>query len=495
MQCLRSWFKLDTVSVLYLATVHQQDHWVQLKLMAMKGQQKGPTAPPKAPLRLPGGKGPVSPPAKASGKCGSVKSSEMSYAAAKARWRRSTPEFADSRYGEKAGSGQTKKSPMPDYIHRQIADDPGKETEWFAWYQEHNCSWDETTYEEDVSHTAKESTKDTRQWVTLKRAEIHYNDADYANALCMDAYNDTEEARWKDCSRCPHLPAGRKYLIEWEFLSADENSDTTRHSIKRKADLAHVPEETVDKMVYRMGPPPKKQPFSESSLPGTPQSVGGLFEGASYAGSDFGQRVGFGVEEEPQEAEPWTEEPKEEKRLREEQEAQEAAQEKADEEEAAKLATEAEADKKARETMQKKAEREEKQKELEKDPSYCITKFLNDVGKTIRSAKTLGPQAKAASKLPSGMGNQYEVIFQDHDTTLTEWRSKMEVLLPDAENVWDTIKPAVQAFKKATEDLKGFNTLYKTYYPEEEEGKKAKALAKSKAKGKAKVKAEKDSIL
>ena len=65
------------------------------------------------------------------------------------------------------------------------------------------------------------------------------------------------------------------------------------------------------------------------------------------------------------------------------------------------------------------------------------------------------------------------------------------MLLPDAENVWDTIKPAVHAITAAAADLKGFNTLYKTYYPEEEEGKKAKALAKSKAKSKAKVKAEK----
>ena len=331
-----------------------------------------------------------------------------------------------------------------------------------------------------MSEETSEKEKTKYQWSTIAMAAQHFNDPVYAEALCREAFEDTEAdpPRWKECSKCPHLPAGRKYYIEWELSSTDENTTSEKKQTKRKQDLTNEDPGVVDRMVRRMGPPPKKSFRNGSSWDTATQywsdtdSIASEHQASSAWAHQAPSQPGTpGLDWEAQETE-------EQKQQREEQEkaakdAAEEAQRRKEEEEAEqkRKQEEEEADQKERDRLAKQKEREEKQKENEKDPAYCISKFLNEVGKSIRASKAAAPLAQKGALLPSGMGSQYHQIFLDHDAALRGHRDTMEVLVP-SEEAWKDIKLARTALDQAEKDLNGFEILHKTYYPDDAKGAK-----------------------
>ena len=102
---------------------------------------------------------------------------------------------------------------------------------------------------------------------------------------------------------------------------------------------------------------------------------------------------------------------------------------------------------------------------LEASPQYQIGKWLSGLSGLIRECDTRAEEAQAAAKLPSGLQQQYQSVFQRHKASLSELRNDLESTSPNDLNVNAKLGTANQTIASAKADFKAFNLVHNGYYP------------------------------
>ena len=334
---------------------------------------------------------------------------DIPYATAKARWRRAMPGHVDQRTSVPRGPKDSTNK-IPSEAYAEIMKDKSAAKKWFESFRAAGCVWDDATLEEETLEVLQNTDKDNWAWVTRDQAAKILNNKEVAERKCDVAEKDPE--RFKVDEDCPELSAAYKYWIK--VREGSEEAKAKAHN-KRAKFSAAASNEQAYQVARTMMPKSNmalKGPPAKSSTPvGTEGAPSGLSE---------------------------------EERL--------AA--KAKEEAAAVLK-----EQKKQEAAKAKAEAKAK---MQASPEYQIGKWLSGISGMMRQCDEDIAKAKASTKIPRTMAEQYCSRFTASVAEMKTMRDQLEEADPSSTQLLAEANTAITTFQH---DLKAFGLLYKAYHP------------------------------
>jgi len=287
-------------------------------------------------------------------------------------------------------------------VYAKLIADPSALNHWFDRFREAGGRWTDVQMEEVVEEKTEEEDKTGWQWVTRDRAAVLLNNRSLAERKCDIAEKDPD--RFKVDEECPDRTDAYLYYIK---VYEGKHSGTTKSHAKRTVHKQTLDDEQGTMLARRLAPKLKA-----AQLRGPPQrQITGMNEAADTKSK----------------------------------------------EEAAAAAEIARQDKAKAKAVAKAA--------LEASPQYQIGKWLSGLSGLIRECDTRAEEAQAAAKLPSGLQQQYQSVFQRHKASLSELRNDLESTSPNDPNVNAKLGTANQTIASAKADFKAFNLVHNGYYP------------------------------
>ena len=380
----------------------------QIKTELIKA--KAVAAPP---LKRPPPKAEGADPPKAGG-------NQISYNAAKARWRRSMPNWVDDRTCVPQSShGNGNKIP-PEVYAEMVAGGPAEEKRLFDVYRRNGCDWDAAEIIESVDNSHRNIDKSDWAWCTRDQAAFILQNRAVADAKCDVAGKDPN--RFKVDEDCPEMAEAHLYYIK---IKEGKSELRIKDHTKRTRTSASASDEQA-------------AAISRTILPAN-LAAGKYVSPHVKAGQPSPQAPAASTEEEKKKAE------------------EEAAAAKAKEE-----AEAAEKEKKKQAAAKAKAEAKAK---LQSSPAYQVGKWLSGMSDLMRQCDENVGKAKSSDKIPTALTKQYQEQFGQSRINLKTLRDQLEAADPSASGTCHVLSDANRKVTKLQEDIKAFSLLWQAYHP------------------------------
>ena len=365
------------------------------------------------PLKRPPPKAEGADPPKAGGEA-------LSYATAKARWRRSMPDWVDDRTCVAQKSHGAGKKIPPEVYSQMVKGGKSEEKRLFDVFRSAGADWDAAEVHESVSNSHRNIDKSDWMWCTRDQAAFILNNRAVADAKCDVAGQDPD--RFKVDEDCPEMTEAHLY---WIKVKEGNSELRVKDHTKRTRTSASASDEQAA-AISRMMMPANLAAGRYASPP-------------VKAGQPSPQAPAALTEEEKEKAE------------------QEAAAAKAKEE-----ADAAEKERRKQDAAKAKAEAKAK---LQSSPSYQVGKWLSGMSDLMRQCDENVGKAKSSEKIPTALTKQYQENFGASKMNLKTLRDQLEAADPSASDTRHVLSDANSKVTKLQEDIKAFNLLWKAYHP------------------------------